>query len=71
MYDAGTENESFEWYRVRGAPKAECRLTQQRIDILSLPHPPNAAAAAPRAPATAPAAARRGGGRKGACPWAS
>ncbi|KAK9830923.1 hypothetical protein WJX81_005699 [Elliptochloris bilobata] len=69
MYDAGTESESFEWYRVRGAPKSECRLTQQRIDILSLPHPPAAAAAAPRAPAPMPAALaapRRGSaGRKG------
>lgn len=70
MYDAGTESESFEWYRVRGAPKSECRLTQQRIDILSLPHPPVAAVAAPRAPMpTAPAPPRRGsGGRKGALP---
>ena len=73
MYDAGTESESFEWYRVRGAPKSECRLTQQRIDILSLPHPPVATAAAPRAPApmpAAPLAPRRGsGGRKGAPLW--
>ena len=70
MYDAGTESESFEWYRVRGAPKSECRLTQQRIDILSLPHPPVATAAAPRAPMpAAPAPPRRGsGGRKGALP---
>jgi hypothetical protein len=67
MYDAGTESESFEWYRVRGAPKSECRLMQQRIDILALPHPP-AAAAPSAAPSRAPAAAaaRRPGGRKGA-----
>ena len=48
VYDIGTPRESFEWYRVRGAPPADCVVGREKVDVMACP--PAAAGSSLRIP---------------------
>jgi len=56
VYDIGTPRESFEWYRVRGAPPADCVVGREKVDVMAFP---------PAAAGSSRAAPRVGGGGRG------
>ncbi|KAL4422602.1 hypothetical protein ABPG75_008799 [Micractinium tetrahymenae] len=46
IYDMGKPSESFEWFKIRGAPPEACQLQEERVDFAKLALPAGTAGAA-------------------------